>query len=109
MRRRAREIWVQVIRQFERSGSTQEAYAKERGIPLSTLQWWIYRLRREEKESSPLLPVRVISSAALPARRPDDDGTAIEVELGDTVRLRFPTGTAPGEIAELVAALRAKC
>jgi len=109
MRRRAREIWIQIIRQFERSGKTQEAYAKERGIPLSTLQWWIYRQRREEQESTPLLPVRVIASTALSARRPDDDGAAIEAELPDGVRLRFPSSMSASVIAEVVALLRTRC
>ena len=107
--RRAREIWVQIVRQFERSGLTQEQYAEQRGMPVSTLRSWIYRLRDEDEEPAPLLPVRVISSPALAARRPEDDGAVIEVALGESVRLRFPTDTPPGVIAEVVAQLRARC
>ena len=107
--RRARDIWVQIIRQFERSSLTQEEYAEQRGIPVSTLRSWIYKLRDEGEESAPLLPVRVIASTAPTARCPDDGGAAIEVELGESVRLRFPTGTPPAVIAEVVAQLRARC
>jgi hypothetical protein len=109
MRRQAREIWVQIVRQFEKSGKQQEEYAKERGIPVGTLRSWIYRLRREQEDQAPLLPVRVIRSPALPARYPDDDGAAIEAELGDGVRLRFPRATPPAVIAEVIGLLRAKC
>lgn len=36
--RRAREIWVNVIRQFEKSGLKQEEFAAERKIPVGTLR-----------------------------------------------------------------------
>jgi DNA-binding XRE family transcriptional regulator len=52
MARRTREIWRQVIGQYERSGKTQEAYAEERGIPVGTLRGWIHRLKREEEEQA---------------------------------------------------------
>lgn len=106
--RRAREIWVEIIRQFEASGLSQTEFAKQRGIPMKTLSSWVYKLRHEEKEGA-LLPVRVISSTALSARRSKDDGAATEVELGDPIRLHFPTGTAPRLIAEVVALLRTRC
>lgn len=50
MPRRTREIWRNLIGQFERSGKTQEQFAAEREIPLTTLRAWIYRLRREQEE-----------------------------------------------------------
>ena len=105
--RRAREIWVQIVRQFEQSGLTQEAYADERGIPVATLRSWIYRLRREEHAVPPLLPVRVIPSTPPSAGQPE--AASIEVELGESIRLRFPSCTAPAVIAEIVLRLRAQC
>jgi hypothetical protein len=107
--RRARDIWVGIVGQFEKSGLTQEAFAQERNIPVGTLRAWIYKLRREPEEQAPLLPVRVIASTAPSARRLDDEAGAIEVDVGETVRLRFPPGTSPNAIAELVALLRARC
>ena len=109
MRRRAREIWVGIVAQYEKSGLTQEAFAEERGIPVGTLRNWIYRLRREGEEGVPLLPVRVVGSPAPSARQRESGDGAIEVEVGDLVRLRFPQGTAPSAIAELVALLRTQC
>ena len=108
--RRARDIWVQIIRQYEKSELSQEAFAEERNIPVGTLRSWIYRLRRESDEATSILPVRVISSPALAARQPGEESApAIEVALGDSVRLRFPPSTAPSVIAELVALLRDRC
>lgn len=106
--RRAREIWVQIVRQFEQSGLTQEAYADERGIPVATLRSWIYRLRREAHDEAPLLPVRVVASTAPLARQSGDEAVGLEVDLGD-VRLRFARGASAAEVAELVALLRVRC
>src|SRR5438128_2460539 len=101
--RRAREIWVGIVGQYERSGLTQEAFAADRGFPVATLRWWISRLRRDGKEAAPLLPVRVLASTAPSARGAGDGWPGIEVTVGDALRVRFPDGTPPSMIAELVA------
>ena len=111
--RRTRDSWVEIVRQCERSGVTQEAFAEERGIPVTTLRSWIYRLRREKQPKRqskvPLLPVRVITSPAPTARGWESEAGPIEVELGEVLRLRFPSGTPASVIAELVVLLRARC
>jgi hypothetical protein len=105
--RRAREIWVGIVGQFERSGLSQEAFAEQRQIPVGTLRSWIYKLRREAEPAAAILPVRVIASTAPTARRPEaDEVGAVEVQVGE-VRVRLPAGTAPAAIAELVGLLRA--
>jgi hypothetical protein len=104
MPRRTRETWQNLIKQFERSGKTQEQFASEREIPLAALRSWIYRFRRERAaEAAAILPVRVISSASPPtARRPEDGvGAAVEVVL-----VRFAVGTPSELIADVVARLR---
>ena len=103
MARRTREIWQNLIGQFERSGKSIEQFASERQIPTGTLKNWIYRLRKEKAESTTeILPVRVIGSAS-PAARGHDEGSdgAVEVML-----VRFASGTASELIAEVVSRLR---
>ena len=103
--RRARGIWIELIRQFEKSGLTTEQYAAKRGIPVKTLRWWMWRLRREQhEEAAPLLPVRVVPSTA-PEGRGDEDVAAVEVELTDGVRLRF-VGTPVSAVVQVVSLLR---
>ena len=103
--RRARGIWVELIRQCEKSGLSVEEYAGKRGIPVRTLRWWIWRLRREkDEEAAPLLPVRVIPSTAS-LRRGGEDVAAVEVELTDGVRLRF-VGAPVSAVVEVVSRLR---
>lgn len=107
--RYAREIWVQIVGQCEKSELTQEEFASQRGIPVATLRSWIYKLRREASESPPILPVRVVASTAPPAREGESGVAGIVVELADGVRLRFPLGTAGRVIAEVVGELRGRC
>jgi hypothetical protein len=66
--RRARRIWIELIRQYERSGLSIEKYAAKREIPEKRLRWWMWRLRREEQAQPSLLPVRVVASTAPVAR-----------------------------------------
>jgi len=107
--RRAREIWVSIIGQYEKSGQTQEAFAAARGIPVGTLRSWIYKLRQGGAESTPMLPVRVIASTAPTARQDEDEGGAVELVVDEWLRLRFPRGTPPALIAEVTARLRSRC
>jgi hypothetical protein len=101
MARRTREIWRNLIGQLERSGKSREDFAAERGIPVSTLRGWIYKLKQEEEEGAAILPVRVISSRSPSASRSDDGDAAVEVML-----VRFAGGTASELIVEVVDRLR---
>jgi len=102
MARRTREIWRNLIGQFEQSGKSQEEFAAERRIPVGTLRYWIYQLKREKKEkAASILPVRVIASTAPTARRPEDEGVAVEVTL-----VRFASGASSEFIAEVLTRLR---
>ena len=107
--RRAREIWINTVGHFKKSGLTQDAYARQRGIPVGTLRAWIYRLRRADEDDAQILPVRVIASTAPTARQWGDEAGGIEVELGEPLRLRFSAGTPAAVVAEVVGRLRSRC
>ena len=107
--RRAREIWLPIVQQCEKSGLTQEAYARQRGIPVGTLRSWIYKIRHAEAEGASLLPVRMVASTPPLAGQTVAEAGTIEVDVGESVRLRFPVCTAPAVIAEVVLRLRARC
>jgi hypothetical protein len=106
MERRTREIWSNLIRQLERSGKSDEQFADERHIPVSTLRWWKWRLRRDGEDKPSLLPVRVITSTAPTARRSGDGDAAIEAMLTDGVCLRFCGQTPTEVVVEVVSRLR---
>ena len=78
-----------IIREFLLRDTTQKAFCREKGIALSTLQYWLRRHRRQQpKESVPVFLPLAISSA------PKDDcqlnGCAIEYPNGVTIRFSGP-------------------
>lgn len=99
MRHRGREFWVATVAESERSGLTQARFAVRRGISLTTLRSWIYKLRRERTTSVSLVPVRVIASTAPPAR--GAAAAEIEIELRTGIRLRLSTSVDVDYVAAL--------
>ena len=123
-----RTRWAKLVADFESSDLTQREFATERGISLSHLRYWIYRLRKESRplvtetskssdqapaqgtapEGSRLLPVRVVASAsktrtAVVLRAAADE--VLELALPSGVRVRFPAGTDLKYLRALAAAL----
>lgn len=96
-----REFWVTTVDEFARSELTQERFARQRGIPVTTLRTWIYKLRRERKASVSLVPVRVVASTAPAARDVAAVGGEIEIELKTGVRLRLSTAVDLDYVAAL--------
>jgi hypothetical protein len=99
--------WQRLIEQFEQSGLTQKQFAQQHQVPLSTLQSWLYRRRRQAGPglSVPvrLLPVEVSAPAKAFSGR-------VEVLAPGGTRVSFEVGTDVDYVAHLVAALgRASC
>jgi hypothetical protein len=94
--------WVRIAEQFEHSGLTQKQFAQQQGLPLSTVQGWIYRRRRQKAASRAapvrLLPVEVAAPAVSSAGK-------VEVLTASGVRVSFAMGTEVSYVARLVAAL----
>ncbi|WP_141329159.1 IS66 family insertion sequence element accessory protein TnpB [Myxococcus sp. AB025B] len=93
--------WARVAEAFEASGLTQQEFASQRGLRLSTLQSWVYRCRRQRaRKGEPvrLLPVEVAGVA-------QPSAALLEVEMASGARLRFASGTDVEYVARLVAAL----
>lgn len=93
---RRRSGWAQVVDAWERSGASQSKFASRRGMPLATLQSWIYR-RRRERSSARLVEVRVASPVVHVA--------AAEIALPSGLTIRFAVGTEPSWAAALVKAI----
>jgi hypothetical protein len=99
--------WIRVAEQFEQSGLTQKQFAQQQGLPLSTVQSWIYRRRRQASGGSVppvrLLPVEVSSTPVAEQGR-------LEIITAQGARVSVAVGTDVEYVAGLVAALgRAAC
>jgi transposase-like protein len=99
--RRSREFWVAAVAECERGELTQDEFAARRGVAVTTLRSWIYKLRRERKASVSLVPVRVIASTAPKARLPEAAIAELEIELPSGTRLRFSSSVAVEYVAAL--------
>ena len=75
--KRTREEMERLIREYDQSGLTQREFAAQRGVKLSTLQYWLYRPVRPQ--SSPFVEVQ-------PAAEPSEEPRHY--------RLEFPGGKA---------------
>ena len=70
--RRGKSAWAEIMSDWARSGLSQAAFCKERGIPYSTFQYWRSRRKAREKWDArslepasvppPFLPVQVVQS-----------------------------------------------
>jgi transposase-like protein len=108
--RRSRAEWEQLVREAERIGSVDEV-ARRHGVRRATLAWWRWQLRRgtvarSATKRSPvhLVPVRV---RAEPRESAPVDEVVEVVVRGALIRVRV--GQDVGYVAELAAALAARC
>lgn len=93
--------WIKRVSEWRGSGQTQKAFCAQRGLPLSTFQWWRAKLSRglKAKAAVSFMPVRVDAGA------PERD-CAIEVELRSRTRLRLEGEAALRALDRLVARIR---
>jgi hypothetical protein len=95
--------WLDLMKQWERSGQTQQAFCSERGLTLTTFQWWRRQLRPHKVKSAPaasFLPIPVTEPIGGSAQ------ALIEVELGSGTRLRFSGDAALRAVAALSGRIR---
>jgi transposase-like protein len=100
--------WRRLVLELEESGRTHKEFAAAKGVSVSTLQFWVYKLRREARRASApaLLPVEVVASAAPLARQAAPSGPGLlEAALPSGVVLRFSSGTDVTYLRALLAEL----
>ena len=97
-----RQKWERIVAEYGRSGVRQGKFCERRGIALSTLQYWLRKLRIERETTAvELLPVRVTSGM-------ERTSGVIEARV-DRVALRFEVGTDPKYVAAVLHALSDQC
>ena len=103
MARLGREAWVKLIEEFGASGLSQREFAEQKAVSLATLQFWIYKLRREVKARFVPVHVDVLASPAPTAR--GAASASVEVVTRSGHLLRFGAGVEPRYIAAVLAEL----
>lgn len=95
-RRRSRSEVATLVAEFEASGLTRQAFCKERGLSVGTLDK--YRRRAQKVQSSSngaLLPVEVVWSGRSASDPRGDSVLVVEVRSGHRIEVRrgFDGGT----------------
>jgi hypothetical protein len=102
---RNRPEWRAIVDAFRGSDLTRRAFCHERGIPLSTLNWWLTRARRAPNRppitfTEVPLPLSVTASSAPP------HPWRLEIVLADGVTIRSRDRIAAPELRRLLRTAR---
>ena len=91
-----RAYWGQRITEWEQSKQSQKAFCVERGLVLSTFQWWCAQRKRRAvaKPVTPFLPIAMHAASV------------VEVELRSRTRIRFEGEAALQAVAQLTARVK---
>lgn len=89
----------------------QKEFAAKHDVSLNTLQYWLYKCSKRAPKSesntpTKFLPVELVPSTALSARREMAPVSCLVLELLTGARVTFPSNTPARIVAELLAALR---
>jgi transposase-like protein len=104
--RRSRAEWEQLVREAE-SGGTIADVARRHGVRPRTLTWWRWQLRRGKVARSATKAVQMVPVRVREVVRPAVDDVVEVLVRGAVVRVRV--GQDPRYVAELAAALAARC
>ena len=107
MTARARQM-AGLLQDWARSGLSQTAFARQRGVPAGTLAWWSHQLRRQggptpRRPAGPF--VEVVASALPSAPTP----SVFEVVLRGEVTVRVPAGFDVAALRQLLGVLGQPC
>jgi len=77
----------QMVEQFRRSGLSRRAFSRQRGIPISTLNWW---LRKIKPTSNLPIPIEFSEVMVIPPSTKENGAWAMELVApsGLTIRCR---------------------
>lgn len=108
---RSAEEWRGLVKEWERSGKTREAFAASRGLVAGTLGWWIGKIRRLDRPTARAASVPAAAFLPVVVAPPRASATSVdrdvEVVLANGDRVRVPVGVDAAWAGELVSALRA--
>lgn len=96
--------WNALMKEWERSGETQEAFCRRKGIKFITFRNRRYELMRDAKQTNlpgQLLPVRIAeATVASPVSEPD-----LFLQFPGGACLRFVVGTSVDYLSRLTVAM----
>ncbi len=112
-KRRSRAFWTRLVAEYEQNPGSKKEFAVRHGVNAGTFEWWLYRLRREKRDTPAETPDVRLVEVSLPAARVDTRPEAtpfasigqVEAALPSGVSLRFDTHVSPYYVGELIATI----
>ncbi len=93
------EQWQEVISQWRESGQTQKEFCRARDIKLSTLHYWMKRLKKASAAQAALPELVRITPPAT-----SDCSTEIIIEIDRRFRILLADGISSARLREVLAA-----
>ena len=107
MSRTSRAEWAKRVERWRDSGLTAKEFAAEAGVNASTLAYWSWRLRasRSKRPTSRSSPSRSRFVELTPSLVPSTAPAMLELVLGESIRIRIPSGFDEETLARVVRAV----
>jgi len=98
--RRSAKRWQELVSEWECTDLPAIEFARRRGLNVSTLRWWRWKLRSDGLRGSAAVAPAFLEVVVEEPEPPD-----LVVELGGNLRVRVPAGFDARELRRLVVAL----
>ena len=95
-----------LLRLFEHSGVSVKRFCQDRGIPVSTLSYWVRKSRRKVSGGAMVeIPAESMDGVSLDERTREPGPRAVEIRLSNQMELRISAGADRRWVTELVRGL----
>jgi transposase-like protein len=95
-----------LLRLFERSGLSAKRFCQDRGIPVSTLSYWVRKAHGQTSDGAVVeISAGAVHAAAADERRRESGPGSVEIRLPNQMELRISAGADARWVTELLQGL----
>jgi hypothetical protein len=98
-RRPTTEERLQMVERFHRSGLTRVSFCQQEGIPISTLSYWLTRIKRTPNDPGPVIFSEVRLTSPIVS---STNGWAMEVVSPEGLTIRYREAFSVNELLGLL-------
>ena len=92
-----------LLRLFEHSGLSAKRFCEDRGIPVSTLSYWVRKSRRKASDGAVVeIPVGAMPGVTLDERTGEPGPGSVEIRLPNQMELRISAGADTKWVTQLL-------
>jgi transposase-like protein len=95
--RKTREIWQEIIKQYQASNQSQTTFSKEQNINVHTLKYWLKKFNQENKEDTTWAELKI---------KPESKAPSMITIEHDDIKIHIPHSNDMAFIKDLVTLLK---